>query len=99
NRHESVFRTALVGIGERGQQIPVLWVELEKGISNPDFDKIIKELSTLGAEFPHTRLIKKFLFHSAFPVDVRHNAKIGRELLATLAAKQLKSAEALTSRS
>jgi hypothetical protein len=36
-----------------------------------------------------TRDIKDLLFHPSFPVDVRHNAKIGRERLALWAGKQL----------
>ena len=33
--------------------------------------------------------ITTFLFHPAFPVDIRHNAKIFREKLAVWAAKEL----------
>ena len=29
--------------------------------------------------FVHTAKIGTFLFHPRFPVDIRHNAKIGRE--------------------
>jgi hypothetical protein len=31
------------------------------------------------------------LFHPGFPVDIRHNSKIGREELAEWAAKQMQS--------
>ena len=34
-------------------------------------------------------IIKTFLFHPAFPVDIRHNAKIFREKLAVWAAREL----------
>ena len=37
----------------------------------------------------HTREIAHILFHPAFPVDVRHNAKIFREKLAEWAARTL----------
>jgi olefin beta-lactone synthetase len=39
-----------------------------------------------GRPAPHTRGIQRVLFHAGFPVDIRHNAKIGREALARWAA-------------
>ena len=36
----------------------------------------------------HTARIATFLPHPGFPVDIRHNAKIGRETLAAWAAAQ-----------
>jgi hypothetical protein len=36
----------------------------------------------------HTAGIERFLCHPAFPVDIRHNAKIGREKLAVWAETQ-----------
>ena len=47
------------------------------------------ELLALGAARPHTRAIRHILFHPAFPVDIRHNAKIFREKLAKWAEGQL----------
>jgi len=38
----------------------------------------------------HTARIRHFLVHDGFPVDIRHNAKIGREQLAVWAAKELR---------
>jgi olefin beta-lactone synthetase len=38
----------------------------------------------------HTAKVETFLFHPGFPVDIRHNAKIGREQLALWAARQLR---------
>jgi hypothetical protein len=37
----------------------------------------------------HTAKIDTFLCHPRFPVDIRHNAKIGREKLAAWATRQL----------
>ena len=45
---------------------------------------------SLAAKFPHTQSIRTVLFHPAFPVDIRHNAKIFREKLAVWAEKQLR---------
>ncbi|MBF0544975.1 MAG: AMP-binding protein [Candidatus Riflebacteria bacterium] len=90
NEHPKVFRTALVGVGNPGEQNPVICVELESKNNSIDFSKIKAELLELGAKFEHTKDIKTFLLHDAFPVDIRHNAKIGREKLAIWATEQLK---------
>jgi acyl-CoA synthetase (AMP-forming)/AMP-acid ligase II len=82
NTHPAVFRTALVGIGRKGSQRPVLCVELEKKSGKRQQDQIRLELLQLGNRYPHTQPIKNILFHPAFPVDIRHNAKIFREKLA-----------------
>ena len=90
NQHPKVFRTALVGVGKVGQQIPVICVELEKGIKDIDPQTLFKELIEIGKKYSHTANIDKFLIHPSFPVDIRHNAKIGREKLAVWAEDNLK---------
>ena len=92
NAHPEVARTALVGIGEYGHQLPVLVVELHSGRipSGQAEEQLIEELLTLGQEYEHTHEIQEFLFHKSFPVDVRHNVKIQREKLAVWAQKQLR---------
>ncbi|MGK2905396.1 MAG: fatty acid CoA ligase family protein [Desulfuromonadales bacterium] len=89
NTHQDVFRTALVGVGPPGQQRPVLCVELEKGVDTSGLARIHQELLAIGAGHAITRNIKTFLFHPAFPVDIRHNAKIFREKLALWAGEKL----------
>jgi acyl-CoA synthetase (AMP-forming)/AMP-acid ligase II len=89
NSHPRVSRTALVGVGQPGNQLPVLCVELEQEVDGQENGRIRTELVALGAGFPHTRGILKILFHPSFPVDIRHNAKIFREKLAVWAAEQL----------
>lgn len=93
NTHPQVFRTALVGIGPAGEQLPVLCVELEKGVP-ADHEKIRAELREIARTHLHTVTIDTFLFHSAFPVDIRHNAKIFREKLAEWAAEAVKKGAA-----
>lgn len=90
NTHPEVFRTALVGVGKPGSQRPVLCVELEKGVSSSWKELIRTELLEIGAGFPHTAGIIDILFHPAFPVDIRHNAKIFREKLAVWAERKLR---------
>jgi len=89
NTHAAVYRTALVGVGEVGNQRPVLCVELEKTIAASDHERVRGELLEIGAGFDHTRAVRTVLFHPAFPVDIRHNAKIGRSALAAWAAPRI----------
>ena len=91
NTHPDVFRTALVGVGaRRDSSVPVLCVELEKGTRSRPGRKCSRELLAIGsAHSPHPRDHATILFHPAFPVDIRHNAKIFREKLARWAAGRL----------
>lgn len=92
NQHPRVARTALVGVGARGQETPLLVVEplpgqLPKGeVMTQGF---IMQLRDIGRRTPRAADVEHFLFHPAFPVDVRHNAKIDREALKRWAAEQL----------
>ncbi|MCE9533682.1 MAG: AMP-binding protein [Planctomycetes bacterium] len=101
NTHPAVFRSALVpwrqtsglsNISTDQRSVAtkaVLCVELERSAPAHDWPKIHQELATLAQRFPHTRTITTFLKHQAFPVDIRHNAKIFREKLAIWASHQL----------
>ena len=91
NQHPDVKRSALVGIGLRNKQEPVIVIEPENLniLKSPmGLDQFKKELLECGARTSITKSIKKILFHPKFPVDVRHNAKIFREKLALWAEKQ-----------
>jgi acyl-CoA synthetase (AMP-forming)/AMP-acid ligase II len=88
NTHPAVFRSALVGVGLKSSQQPVICIELEQGISTSQ-DQLCSELLALAAGHPHTSSINTILFHPSFPVDIRHNAKIFREKLAVWAKEQL----------
>ena len=63
----------------------MLCVELAQKKSRAERARIREALKEMAAGNPRTRLIRTFLFHPAFPVDIRHNAKIGREQLAVWA--------------
>jgi acyl-CoA synthetase (AMP-forming)/AMP-acid ligase II len=92
NQHPAIFRSALVGVGEPGRQRPVLIVEPWKGQMPPDAQAqgvLLAEVRQLAKRHPLTAAIDDFLLHPAFPVDIRHNAKIFREKLAVWAASQL----------
>jgi len=88
NTHADVKRTALVGIGAVGSQMPVLCYELHAGVASGRRAAIEEELRQIATRHPHTAVISRFLRHPGFPVDIRHNAKIGREKLAAWVATQ-----------
>jgi acyl-CoA synthetase (AMP-forming)/AMP-acid ligase II len=89
NQHPQVFRSALVGVGEPGRHRPVLCVELERGPDHSHNTRLRDELLRIAGADPLTRDITTILFHPGFPVDARHNSKIGREKLAIWAAGQV----------
>lgn len=91
NTHPEVARTALVGIGNKGAQVPILCVELAKGTSASAWKRIEDELRHLANGSVLTARVEHFLLYpKPFPVDIRHNAKIGREKLALWAAKHVR---------
>jgi len=91
NIHPDVRRTALVGVGAQGAQQPVLCVETNAGVGAAQHARIARELRAIGARHPNIARIDTVLFHPGFPVDIRHNAKIGREALARWAASRIGS--------
>lgn len=95
NTHPAVLRVALAGVRQKGTnyRTPVLIVEPIPGMkpeSPEDEATFIRELTHIGKNNPATARIKNFLFHPAFPVDIRHNAKIFREELSEWATKKLR---------
>lgn len=90
--HSDVYRAAMVWLGERPNQTPVIVIEpfpgkFPTGARVAEFEK---ELLELAASSATAKSVTQVLFHPAFPVDKRHNAKIHREELAAFAAKALK---------
>ncbi len=88
NNHESVFRSALVGIGPKHRQTPVICIEPDGPIK--DEKAFFKQMQEMAAAHDLTKEIRHFLIHASFPVDIRHNSKIFREKLAVWAEKKLK---------
>ncbi|MBS0263852.1 MAG: AMP-binding protein [Planctomycetes bacterium] len=86
NTHPRVARCALVGVGPKPNQTPVVVVELEEGRPSP---QLTEELRQLARTHENTRPIERFLYYrGSLPVDIRHNTKINREQLAEWAARQ-----------
>ena len=91
NRHEKVFRSALVGIKKQGITKPLICIELhDTNTPKHEAETIKGELLAIADTYEHTRGIKDILFHKGFPVDIRHNSKIFREKLSLWAQKKCK---------
>lgn len=89
NAHSSVKRTALVGVETNGERVPLLCVEMEKETPHAEHGRVLSELKELAAQRDLTKAIELFLVHPSFPVDVRHNSKIGREKLSVWAQRRV----------
>ena len=83
NRHPDVKRSALVGIGKKGEQTPCIVIERQDGrfITGKERSLFENELLSMAKAHAHTKEIKNIFFSQKFPVDVRHNIKIDRKKL------------------
>jgi len=91
NRHEAVYRAALVGVGPAGSQRPVFVVEPwpERFPDSAEArSRLLGELGALAQSHPLTRSVTTIHLRRSLPVDIRHNAKIFREKLAVWASQQ-----------
>jgi acyl-CoA synthetase (AMP-forming)/AMP-acid ligase II len=90
--HPRVERTALVGVGARGSEAPLLVVQPKQGEmprTDAEIQRFLFELRELGRTAHASSDVELFLFREDFPVDVRHNAKIDREALKLWAEREL----------
>lgn len=89
NAHPDVRRSALIGLGQLGRQRLAIVIEPTSPALIADSAqcrRFARELREIAKRHPRTSGIKLFYFRPAFPVDVRHNAKIHRLTLARWAA-------------
>ncbi len=92
NTHPAIYRSALVGIGPRTKQTPVVvaqpwpehWPSTEERRK-----RLIRELSELAQRHDKTKVICHVLLKRDLPVDIRHNSKIFREKIADWAADKI----------
>ena len=92
NEHPQIYRSALVGVGDRPDQRPVIIAEPfpdQFPRDESDRSQLTEELLQLARGNPLTENIQTVLFHPSLPVDIRHNVKIFREKLAPWATQQL----------
>ena len=85
NQHEAIERSALIRCYENGDCIPGICVELKK---SGNLNGLHADLIALAQQHDHCKDITRFYIHPSFPVDIRHNAKINRELLSEWAQNQ-----------
>ena len=84
NEHPEVYRTAVVAVDGR----PGLVVELEPDTFAARQPAIRDAMLEIARAHEQTERIDRVWFHTGFPVDVRHNAKIHRPELGRWAATQ-----------
>ncbi len=92
--HPQIARCALIGLGVPGKQLPAIVIQRRKSKSLPPLsdEDLARELRALAKTTGTTADITRFYFHKAFPVDVRHNAKIHRLTLAKWASAHAREA-------
>ncbi|GGS93225.1 MULTISPECIES: AMP-binding protein [Streptomyces] len=83
----------------RNRLRPVVCVEtVDEDLDEAAWQRLTAELRTLARTHAPTTDLQEFLHHPGFPVDIRHNAKIGREELARWAERRLTPPTPLTPR-
>ncbi|MFV8749642.1 fatty acid CoA ligase family protein [Nannocystaceae bacterium ST9] len=92
--HPAVYRSALVGPRVGGEVRPCLCVELERSNTRPwsTIEAELRELADRHVGALGLGRIAHYLHYAdrrGFPVDIRHNAKIGRETLRAWAQAEL----------
>jgi acyl-CoA synthetase (AMP-forming)/AMP-acid ligase II len=95
NEHASIYRSALVGVGPPGQQLPVMICQPwpDRWPRSPAHRRaLIDELAQRAAAHGPTEHIEAahILLKKSLPVDIRHNAKIFRERLVGWAAARIR---------
>jgi olefin beta-lactone synthetase len=97
NTHPDVHRSALVGVGQAGQQLPVIiaepWPEHwpKNSAARAELEGQLKKV---GHAHELTQSIEQVLIYpKRLPTDIRHNSKIFREQLAPWATEQVQLRE------
>jgi acyl-CoA synthetase (AMP-forming)/AMP-acid ligase II len=88
---EHVERTAVVGVGARGAERPLLVVQPKPGIlprSKVMRERLAIDILRVGLWHPACSVVEGVLFKPELPVDVRHNAKIDRAALKAWAERR-----------
>lgn len=97
NTHPDVQRSALVGIGDSKEKIPVMMIELRKKCGKKRKTDIYEELIEIAKENGVTSTIDTILFYDALPVDGYHLTEIMRDELIAFAQKRIPAPETLQS--
>jgi acyl-CoA synthetase (AMP-forming)/AMP-acid ligase II len=93
NTHPAVYRSALVGTGDRHSQKPAVivepWPASSNGsrLSNEQLENQVVELLSTN---PRSRMVQRaIVYPKKLPTDIRHNSKIYREKLTDWANRKL----------
>lgn len=79
DQHELVEKSAVVGVGPRGEERAILIVVPKKLPRAATLrERLAIEILRVGLWFPACKSVRGVLFRKHLPVDVRHNAKIDR---------------------
>lgn len=81
DQHPDLKRSALVGVGMPGRQIPVLCVELNKKLRPVDVERVHFDLLQLAQAFGLSKSIRTVLFHPGLPVNEFPVPRIERRAL------------------
>jgi acyl-CoA synthetase (AMP-forming)/AMP-acid ligase II len=93
NSHPRIYRSALIGYGKPGREVPVIVAEPVSGQwpkGRSQKQQLLTELRRLAQQYPTTARIEHFFLHRGLPVDIRHNSKIFREKLRPWVARQIR---------
>lgn len=91
NTHPAIYRSALVGIGQRGQQEPVIVAEPwpdQWPKSNAAKRELQQQLLELCKSNSKSSAVEAVYLKQRLPVDIRHNSKIFREQLSDWVQQQ-----------
>jgi acyl-CoA synthetase (AMP-forming)/AMP-acid ligase II len=88
NQHPDVLQSALIGLGTQGDQFPVVCIRFEPHVRITRYSgrQVFRGFELLVQQAIPSTIAVDWLDYDEFPVDVRHNAKIQRELLRTWTA-------------
>lgn len=89
-RHPAIGRCALIGVGARGEERPVLVVERRSMRAATPESTLARELAAWTAAEVLPARIADVLFVDELPVDPRHQAKIDRNALKAWAEERLR---------
>ncbi len=88
NEHDEIENSALIEL-EGKAALAVLRKDKKTSLSIDYQEKFYSELEIIGQKFSSTEGIKTFILFEDFPVDSRHNIKIDRKKLASMAFQKL----------
>jgi len=92
NEHAAIYRSAMVGVGPIGNQIPAVvlqpWSQHFPKSKDQERD-LLNQIREMADGHDLTSQIQHYFVMQKLPVDIRHNSKIFREKIAIWVAKKM----------